>query len=64
MKITEAQKRSILKIINDRAGEILDELKRTYSENFEDGVIGLGTEKAFALLREFSVLKIRIWKYK
>ncbi len=64
MKITDSQKRKILRIINERADEILDDLKDNYSKNFEDGIIGKSTEEVFELLKEFSALKIRIWRYK
>lgn len=63
-KITENQKRKILTVINERAGELIDEYKRNYYENMEDGVISFGTKQIFALLEEFSVLKIRIFSIK
>ena len=63
-KITESQKRKVLAVINERAEELIDEYKKNYLQNFEDGVIGLGTKQVFALLEEFSVLKIRIFSMK
>lgn len=60
----DSEKRKVLKIINNRAIEFLDKLKDEYSQNLEDGLIGIGTDKTFLLLKEFSDLKMIIWKMK
>lgn len=54
-------KSKALRIINERIGEILEDLKRAFLENTEE--INNYQEK-FEIIEELRALKIRMWDYK
>jgi len=54
-------KKKAMKIINERIGEILDNLKDCFLKNLEQLE---NFEEKFEVVRELEVIKYRIWNYK
>lgn len=66
-KLTKKQeekfKRRALRVINERVGELLDEIKREFQLNLEDSGI-FNFKEQFEIIKELEIIKTRIWRYK
>ena len=59
-KQEEKFKRRALRIINERIGELLDDLNRQFQSNLE-GIFNF--EGKFEIIKELEIIKTRIWRY-
>ncbi len=62
-KQEEKFKRRALRVINERVGELLDEIKREFQLNLEDSGI-FNFKEQFEIIKELEIIKTRIWRYK